>query len=510
MSHFGPLSRVIVACLVLGFAHCAAAQSGAWVVTRPGASESSVETLRRQLRVVQETPAGGGIRFWRFEVPREGAGAILARAEALSAFDLWDARAADLFSPVRESDLTPAAAAQLKKVSSLPYIRRLELVRIPSHLFATRLLRTGLGPEKERPHGQSFEVRPVKDVAYQAVIHDIEESERPKARDRFSVHVDLARLGEPIEPGEFARDDAVFTYASERIYGRIDAGRDVFLISPLGDRFHAVLETDASKFQADEAATSAAIPCTLQQMADTAPCRTGVSILQLSKPIVRIAVSFSNGAAATLPPTPADADDAPWQFAEHLIALTNAAFNTSGVKASVRLAGVGTWGGLSDTRTVDDILRDIRDPVAGLALRNWRDVKEGDILVAITNVGHGFYGWSPGVNEVLREENAFAVVRIDYAASILSFPHEVGHHFGAGHNCESGDPALEAYSRGFLKPDCSWRTIMSYSSGCATEIQRINRFSNCTRRYNGTMPGSNSMNNARVINENARAVSRFR
>jgi hypothetical protein len=127
----------------------------------------------------------------------------------------------------------------------------------------------------------------------------------------------------------------------------------------------------------------------------------------------------------------------------------------------------------------------------------------------------GDAGMSPLVDLVLQADNAFSVVHAQSADVNLSFPHELGHQFGAGHNPETGDVTRTGYSHGFVKPDCEWRTVMAYvKPACDPLVQvptRLHYWSGCKIRIDGVHPGSPLVhNNSRMINETAWTVGGFR
>ncbi len=117
------------------------------------------------------------------------------------------------------------------------------------------------------------------------------------------------------------------------------------------------------------------------------------------------------------------------------------------------------------------------------------------------------YGWiGPSASQ------AFTVVNRGCSSGNYSFPHEIGHNFGARHDTFVDASTLPyAYGHGWV--DCveKWRDVMAYPSQCGGT--RIPYFSNPGATY-GSPPdplgSTTTANVVRVHNQNAVTVANFR
>lgn len=107
------------------------------------------------------------------------------------------------------------------------------------------------------------------------------------------------------------------------------------------------------------------------------------------------------------------------------------------------------------------------------------------------------------------EDDAFAVVHHECAATSYSVAHEIGHLMGARH-----DLALDknntpfAYGHGFVN-GTKWRDIMSYKASCGG-CPRLPVWSSPKVTIKGDVAGTPDIDNARVIAEQAARVANFR
>ena len=117
------------------------------------------------------------------------------------------------------------------------------------------------------------------------------------------------------------------------------------------------------------------------------------------------------------------------------------------------------------------------------------------------------YGWiGPSANY------GFSVINRGCSSGNYSFPHELGHNFGARHDVYV-DATTSPYAYGHGYVDCfeGWRDVMAYPTQCGGT--RIPYFSNPNMTY-GSPPdvlGSiSTADTARVHNQNAYTVANFR
>ena len=117
------------------------------------------------------------------------------------------------------------------------------------------------------------------------------------------------------------------------------------------------------------------------------------------------------------------------------------------------------------------------------------------------------YGWiGPGVGY------AFTVVNRGCSSGNYSFPHEIGHNFGARHDTYV-DSSTSPYAYGHGWVDCveAWRDVMAYPTQCGGT--RIPYFSNPNATYGSPAHPLGTTTTANVVqvhNQNALTVANFR
>jgi len=107
------------------------------------------------------------------------------------------------------------------------------------------------------------------------------------------------------------------------------------------------------------------------------------------------------------------------------------------------------------------------------------------------------------------EEEAFAVVHHECAATSYSVAHEIGHIIGARHDLSIDANMMPfAYGHGYVN-GTKWRDIMSYKASC-NGCPRLPVWSSPKVQIKGEPAGTAQMDNARVIAEQAARVAAFR
>ena len=186
---------------------------------------------------------------------------------------------------------------------------------------------------------------------------------------------------------------------------------------------------------------------------------------------------------------------------------TNRSFSNSEIRTRVRL--VHSY--RTNYRQADQLLSDItrlQMPNDGFmdeahALRDQYGADLVALLVARRRdyCGRGdiYYG---------RESGSFSVTARDCGAYV--FAHELGHNLGAHHDPDTDTNDGFPYGHGLCNSRDNWRTVMSYNYNRRC-WPRVPHFSNPNVRYRSTRTGDEpTRNNARVINETAQHVARFR
>jgi hypothetical protein len=250
---------------------------------------------------------------------------------------------------------------------------------------------------------------------------------------------------------------------------------------------------------------------------DTAGATAGdtpaTSAATADAPVVDVLVAYSsaaktyNGGQAGM-----DADIA------LMIEQTNAAFDTSGINAVLRLAHtteVAVNGPVDGTT-----LGKVANPGDGVydELPVLRDQYGADLVALITTQTSGAYcGIAYQMQSVSTSFAPYAASVTDAgcATGNMTFTHELGHNFGAAHDrgSWSGTPALP-YGYDWVNPQQGWRTVMSYANACPN-CGRLLRFSNPDQTYNGAPLGapagaSNAADNRAVLNTTASTVASMR
>lgn len=208
---------------------------------------------------------------------------------------------------------------------------------------------------------------------------------------------------------------------------------------------------------------------------------------------------------------------------QHLVDLTNQAYQNSRINLEVRLVysqSVSYPDDGSLSQALDDLTkaRGVFSDMPSLRSRY-----RADLVVLLrrfnnaTNDACGLAWLLPSMDRNWADAAAFSVVQVGesvdgsrYYCSEFSFTHELGHNFGCQHDrAHASGRGIFEYSYGYIEPYGRWGTIMAYHSS------RIPFFSNPNISYNGTPTGvssgnPNSADNARTINLTKDYVASYR
>jgi len=111
----------------------------------------------------------------------------------------------------------------------------------------------------------------------------------------------------------------------------------------------------------------------------------------------------------------------------------------------------------------------------------------------------------------------FSVINRGCASGNYSYPHELGHNFGARHDTYVDSSTTPyAYGHGWVDVGERWRDVMAYNNACAAvgvSCTRIPYFSNPNQTYGSPadlLGSAGTADTVRVINQNAATVANFR
>ena len=190
----------------------------------------------------------------------------------------------------------------------------------------------------------------------------------------------------------------------------------------------------------------------------------------------------------------------------------NQAYQNSQVSLTARLvrrgevAYPGEGGGNSSTQ-----LNHLTNPSDGVmdGIHPDRDNYRADqVILLVDSMDFCGLAWCGNGSD---PDRAFNVVQ--WNCTTYTFPHEIGHNQGCGHDRENGSCGFRSYGFGWRftgNNGVQYRTVMAYEPGT-----RIPYFSNPDVRYQGQPTGvpignPNEAHNASVINETRRSRETFR
>lgn len=212
-------------------------------------------------------------------------------------------------------------------------------------------------------------------------------------------------------------------------------------------------------------------------------------------------------------------------FAGMANASINQAFQNSDIpNKQVRIRGSQNFVLGTGYSNPHNIVTDLNNLVADPTAQTLRNQFRADIVVMLTNQGYfnddGFqiFGRAQQINA--ENANAYSIVEIPFMiAPRWTFPHEVGHLFGARHNRpdNGGNDDTDVCSHGWRFDDgdeIERRTILAALGDADPNPfagdKRILHYSNPDVQFNGGDTGTEDDNNARAIRNTGCNIASFR
>lgn len=283
--------------------------------------------------------------------------------------------------------------------------------------------------------------------------------------------------------------------------GLIYADKKMFAVEPLGDGLQAIIQLDQTKYE-DHPKIFGEIEKTLGSTPkrDVYPKSDGqpdpknppvvITVLVAYTPKVESMVSNVNALIN------AAVDDANLSYVHSQISLRLKLVDT--VKVQYTEAGAHEVDLDRFMKNGDGFMDNIH--------KRRKDTQANICILLIDN--KQYCGLAAAI--LATEDTAFAVVHYDCAVKNRSFMHEIGHLQGARHDLDvdkTVDP-LRPYNHGYLSQR-DWRTIMAYPTNA--QPNRLLYWSNPKVNLAGDPMGTVAKHdNARVLNETALMISKFR
>lgn len=294
-----------------------------------------------------------------------------------------------------------------------------------------------------------------------------------------------------------------FALVSDNLYGNASLGNLSFLIKPLGDGWHAIVEIDPRGFSSE-------LPPLRSSRAEGVREGALESSLLLTTAEIDVLVVYTNAVT-----TAEGGHAAVAALANQAVNAANQSYTNSNIDVDLNLAHLANVSYAEALYSWQDHIDHLRDPNSGQldGVADLRDEYLADLVVLLVD-DSGACGIA---YEVLASApTAVSAVDSDCAVANYTFAHELGHLQGADHDpdydCTEQGYSCGPYSygRGYIAADDSWRTVMAYGDECGM-CTRVNYWSNPNVYYvDSQVMGTSNQRNSSVLNQTRFTVADFR
>jgi len=440
----------------------------------------------------------------KWSVPRERLEAFLAAAaekgvRVTRLDDDWNR----VFEPMAESEpMSDKQKTMMKKAMESEAAMGASMMKSPPQDVLDYALTKDI--QEEDHEAPSSLVIPLKDNT--AVT--VRRTSVTKRANSYVWHGVVEGTGEPV---------TLLCYPGGRLAGTINSKCRTYVVKYMGGQMHAVVEYAPDKMPDEHCPASKDMMQKMNMrtdplihqgdasmlMPDAEPTRsmTMIPTDRAEDAKIALVVAYTKNAASHY-------FDIDKDLIEVAVAEANQSFRASGID-NVQIDVVHTYETDYDEEGshFDHVFR-FRDKGDGYMdeIHALRDKYGADVGILVVDDPNGC-GLS--IRIAAEEKDAFAALHHNCAATMYTLGHEIGHLIGARH-----DRALDntsqpfPYGHGFVN-GTDWRTMMSYKDSC-DGCERRPVWSSPDVKIDGVTAGDASTNNARVIEEQASRVARFR